>query len=444
MAARRAQASAGHQAAQNTMAAQTNSADDQRKAKSLRLTQILWLASLLSVIAAMLFSAPVELKAFSLLALLWMSVWSSYVFADHKLPRLKEIAVLSTMSCLLSAFALIANSLSLSIAPLDGVILGAFGALALAAAMKSRLALLFSASTSLIWAIFAAQGTALTTPLLFVFPFLAIAQAYIGTKINSGLSIGLSILTGYYWTAWLLTDMYSTGNMPLTFAASAFALIGMAHLRAGKAAEDKAVTGSNLHIYAGWSAAIIGAIIFQIFWLDSDILGASTASISAEGLQNWKLLVVACLAIIFVSGIIRYKYSQITRMGIALITLTAALMPAMLWKPDWTVAVLDGFAGMKAMPTFGVIIGAAILASSIGIILNGIRRASNIMIGLGLLGMTSQAVLLLDPAIVTVDNVVVLFTALLISLTIGAAMAGHSAVHQAPPPRLKPKEAALR
>ena len=426
------------------MAVQTNAADNQRQAKSLRLTQLLWLASILSVIAAMLFSAPIEYKAFSLLALLWMSVWSSYVFADHKLPRLQEIAVLSTMACLLSAFALIANFLSLSIAPQDGAILGALGALVLAGAMTSRIALLFSVAASLIWAIFAPQGTALTAPLLFVFPLLAIAQAYIGTKINSGLSIGLSILTGYYWAAWLLADMYSTGNMPLTFAASAFALIGMAHLRAGKAGEDKAVTGSNLHIYAGWSAAIIGAILFQIFWLDSDILSASTASISAEGLQNWKGLVMACLTIVFVSGIIRYKYSQITLTGIALTTLTAGLMPAMLWKPDWTVTVLDGFAGMKAMPTFGVIIGAAILASSLGFIINGLRRASNVMIGLGLLGMASQAVLLLDPALVTADNVVVFLTALLIALTISAAVAGNSVTHQAPPPRLKPRETSAR
>ena len=208
--------------------------------------------------------------------------------------------------------------------------------------------------------------------------------------------------------------------------------------------EDKAVTGSNLHIYAGWSATIIGAILFQIFWLDSEILSASRASISAEGLQNWKGLVMACLAIVFVSGIIRYKYSQITLTGIALTTLTAGLMPAMLWKPDWTVTVLDGFAGMKAMPTFGVIIGAAILASSLGFIINGLRRASNVMIGLGLLGMASQAVLLLDPALVTADNVVVFLTALLIALTISAAVAGNSVAHQAPPPRLKPRETSAR
>ena len=214
MAARRAKTQPNLHATQNVQIGQTKPTDDQRKAKSLRLTQILWLASLLSVIAAMLFSAPVEFKAFSLIALLWMSLWSSYVFANHKLPRLKEIAVLSTMACLLSAFALIANSLALSIAPLDGIILAALGPLVLAAAMKSRIALLFSISASLIWAIFAPQGASITTPLLFLFPLMAIFQAYIGTKINSGLTIGLSIITGcLLYTSPSPRDL-STSRMP--------------------------------------------------------------------------------------------------------------------------------------------------------------------------------------------------------------------------------------
>ncbi len=435
---------ASRPALENTVQALTIPANNQRKVRSLRLTQLLWLASILSVIAAILFSAPVEYKAFSLVALLWMSLWSSYVFTDHKLPRLKEIAVLSTMACFLSAFALLATLLSLSIAPLDGVVLATLGALVLAGVMKSRIALLGSITASLIWAVMAKQGTAITTPLLFVFPFIAIAQAYICTKINSGLTIGLSIVTGYYWIAWLLTDLWSTGNMPLTFAASAFSIIGMAHLRLGKVAEDTGMIGSNLHLYAGWAASIVGALIFQIFWLDSDILGASTAFISAQGLQNWKHLIMGCLAIVFVSGIIRYKYSQITLTGIVLVTLVTALMPAMLWKPDWTVVVMDGFAGMKAMPTFGIIIGAAILSSSISLIANGLRRNTNIMIALGLLGMVSQAVLLLDPTLTTADNIVVFFTAVLIALTISAAVAGNSIAHQAPPPRLKPKETFAR
>ena len=420
--------------------AQTNQADKPQTVKSLRITQILWLASILSVIAAMLFSAPIEVQALSLIALLWMSLWSSYVFADHKLPRLKEIAVLSTMACLLSVFALVANFLSLSISPMDGAILGALGSLVIAGVMKSRIALLCSISASLIWAILTPHGTGSTAPLLFVFPFIALAQTYVGTKINSGLTISLSIFTGYYWLAWLLTNMWSAGNMPITFGAAALTVIGMAQHRAGKAAEDKRMSGSILHIYAGWIAAVTGAVVFQLFWLDSNILSSSTASISADALQNWKFLVMACIAIIFVSGIIRYKYSQITLLGIVLVTLASALIPAMLWIPDWPVSILESLAGMKAMPTFGLIIGAAIVASALGIILNGLRRKSNIMIALGLLALFSQAFLLLNPALVTLDNSVVFFTSLLIAMTIGASIAGNSVAHQAPPPRLKPNE----
>lgn len=247
----------------------------------------------------------------------------------------------------------------------------------------------------------------------------------------------LAVLTGYYWAANFIFASWSADNFPLTFAAATMFVIGTAHHRSGKAAEDKEVTGSSIHIFAGWIAAIIGAIGFQYFWLSPDALQSSTATLSPQGLNLWRGVTLAALTVIFCSAIIRYKYSQITLVGIFLVTIVSALIPMMLWFPSWTQNIVASIPGMSAIPTFGILIGAGILAAALGMILNGIRRHSPIMMGMGITAIFAEAYLLIKPELMTLDNIVIFGAGLLASLAISAAIAGSSLAHQAPAPRLK-------
>ena len=182
---------------------------------------------------------------------------------------------------------------------------------------------------------------------------------------------------------------------------------------------------------------MIGAIGFQYFWLVPEAIQSSIATLSVSGLMLWKAVILASLAIIFCSGIIRYKHSQISLAGIFLLTAASSIIPMMLWFPGWPQTVTSAIPGVSAMPTIGIFMGAGITAAALGMILNGIRRHSPMMMGLGIIALFAEAYMLMKPEYLTVDNSIIFVTGFLAALATGATIAGSSLAHQAPAPRLK-------
>jgi len=120
-----------------------------------------------------------------------------------------------------------------------------------------------------------------------------------------------------------------------------------------------------------------------------------------------------------------------------LLTVCSALIPMMMWLPNLPEVISSEVPGMNAIPAFGIMIGAGISAIAIGMTLNGMRRHSTTMIGLGLMVLITQAYLLLSPDLMSVDNIIIFGTAFISALAISGAIAGNSLAFQAPPPRLK-------
>lgn len=404
---------------------------------SLKLTLGCWAAALTMMLTTFLFGAGTDLKVLASLSLLWAGLWSSYVCADHGRWRLSELSVVTALGGLMGAIVTSANFLGLGFTLADGLMLMSIMPLLIGFILKSRICVLASICTSLVWAALSFAGLTEFSNIMLLLPPIWAAQIFTATKIQSGMAITLAVLTAYYWAANLIFMGWSADNLPLTFAAAALFITGTAHHRSGKAAEDKQIAGSSIHIYMGWIAAMLGAMGFQYFWLSPDAVQNSTATLSPEGLGLWKGVILMGLAVIFSSAILRYKYSQITLAGIFLVTATSALLPLMLWFPVWTQKTAAAILGISAMPTFGILIGAGVLAASAGMVLNGVRRHSPIMMGLGIAALFGEAYLLIKPEIITIDNIVIFATGLLASLAIGAAIAGSSLAHQAPAPRLK-------
>ena len=404
---------------------------------SLKLAIACWATALIMMFAAFFVDAGAGLKVLSSLTLLWAGLWGSYVCADYGRWRLSEISVVTALIGLMGAIVTSASFLGLGLTLTDGLLLMSITPLPIGYILKSRICVMASIFASLLWAALSFIGLIEYSNIMMLFPAILAVQILTATKIQSGLAMTLAVLTGYYWLGSIIFANWSADNLPLTFAASVIFVIGTAHHRSGKAAEDKKIAGSSIHIYAGWVAAIAGAIGFQYFWLSPDALQNSTASLSPEGLGLWKGVTIVALAVIFCSAIIRYKYSQITLAGIFLVTAVSALIPMMLWFPAWTQKMASAIPGISAVPAAGIFIGAGILAASLGMILNGIRRHSPIMMGLGIVAIFVQAYLLIKPELMTLDNIVIFGAGFLASLAIGAAIAGSSLAHQAPAPRLK-------
>ena len=414
-----------------------NLRDDKSSTNSLKLTLSCWAAAILFMMTVFGLNFGTGPKAFASIALLWTGLWSSYISADHGHWRLSEISIVTSLIGLMGLTTVTAIFFGLGLTLVDGLILMSILPLFIGYLLKSRICILASICASLIWGVLNFTGLEETSNIVALLPLICAAQIYMGTKIQSGMAITLAVITGYYWIANITLTAWSADNLPLTFAAAAIFIIGTAHYRSGKAAEDKLLTGSSVHIYAGWIAAMIGAIGFQYFWLNSEAIQNSTATLSVSGLNLWKGVIAISLMIIISSAVIRYKHSQISLAGIFILIVISAIIPMMLWFPSWTQAIMSAIPGTNAMPTIGIFMGATITAAALGMAFNGIRRHSVIMMGMGIIVLLTQAYLLLKPEFVTLDNSVVFVSGFIAALALGACIAGSSLSHQAPAPRLK-------
>ena len=411
--------------------------DKSASTKSLNLTIGCWAAAVLFMIITFGLGFGTGPKVFASLSVLWTGLWSSYIAADHGHWRLSEISVVSGLTGLMGATTATANYFGLGMTLADGLMLMSIFPLIIGYLLKSRICILASICASLIWGALSFTGLTETSNFVLIFPLICAAQIFMGTKIRSGMAITLAVITGYYWVSSYIFSAWNMDNLPFTFAAAAFFAIGMAHHRFGKAAEDKRLTGSAVHIHLGWIAAMIGAISFQYFWLNSEALQNSTATLSALGLSAWKGIISVSLAIIFCSAMIRYKHTQISLTRIFLLTAISAIIPMMLWFPGWPQQITTTILGVSAMPAIGIFMGATISAAAIGMALNGVRRHSTIMVGMGLITLFVQAYLLIKPEFITLDNSVIFASGFVATLAVGAVIAGSSLSHQAPAPRLK-------
>jgi len=404
---------------------------------SLKISSFIWTAVMVMTFAVFALKLSTAPKILATLGLCWTGLWNSYVSADHGRWRTSELSIVSAISGFMAALILGANHFGVGVTLSDGLMLMSVLPLVLGKILKSRISILTSICATLLWAILSFTDFVETSRLMLLFPVIFAAQIYLGTKINSGLAIILSVITAYYWLASFVIAYWGSDDLPLTFASALLFTIGVAHHRLGKASEDTKLTGSSVHIYVGWIAAIIGALGFQYFWLDPNALATSTATLNVQGLALWKAAIIISLAGVFISGIIRYKHSQITRMGILLLTLVSSLIPMMLWFPQWPQNIAANIVGLSAVPSLGIFIGAAICATAIGMALNGVRRHSHWMVAMALITLVIEAFLMVKPHLITLDNIVIFATGMIIALVTSGAIAGSSLTHQASAPRFK-------
>jgi len=405
--------------------------------QSLRLAIGCWITALIMMIVVFSVGMGTGPKIFASLSLLWAGLWSSYVSADHGRWRLSELSVVTALLGLMGSITTSANYFNLGLTLADGLLLMSILPLLIGHILKSRICILASICASLIWGGLSFAGLVETSNLIMLVPAICIAQTSMATKIHSGMAITLAVITTYYWVFHTILTHWSADNLPLTFAAAALFVLGVAHHRGGKAAEDMRITGSSIHIHVGWIAAMIGALGFQYFWLTPDAIENSTATLSVNGLGIWKAIIITALAAIFGGAIIRYKHSEISLFGIFLLTSVSAIIPMMLWFPSWPQNVASSIPGVTAMSTIGVFMGGAIIAAALGMAFNGVRRHSLLMMGMGIVVLLAEAYFLIRPELTTLDNSVIFVIGFLVALTVGGVIAGSSLAHQASAPRLK-------
>jgi len=200
-------------------------------------------------------------------------------------------------------------------------------------------------------------------------------------------------------------------------------MIGFAHYRLGKAAGDALWDSASLHIAFGWSLAVAGAVGLQIYWLGGDAAIWEDGLTSPLGDISWQIIGVISIALVGLAGVIRMAYKQMTSLAV-LISLAVALAAAAVFDQRSVISsFVESELNMSATPLVGLVMGAAIFASSIAMSINGARRKNWLFMILGLAGIALQLTLLLDLRLWTLETSFAFAMCLVTSLCLAALFA---------------------
>lgn len=393
------------------------------------LLAILPIVAILAGAAAWWFAIPTSQLIWPAVAIAGILFLVSLASTQSEQTRnLSALAIIGALTTALTGFA---SDIGISLFLTDIAVALSCCALCIAWIIKSRSALMLSVFSGLIW--LASLHPEISEPLglgvpatqgwLALFPILLIGQIALSMGFRSLGALFMTTLAGYGFAASLSTQLPLVALTGLTFAVAA------AHHRLGKAWADVGVFGSRLHITIGWIAAVTAAIYLQSLWLNDE---AGQAFPIWKPLQGWWIALGFAAMALFISSIVRYKHSQITLSGVFLVSTATIILPIASIRPDLVDSFFAAIPGLPARPSFALMIGAALIASSLAWIVNGLRKGQTMemLLGIGLIGL--QAMILLKPGLTNLDFGIVFIVSLIAALCVSGLIAGASLNHTPP------------
>lgn len=362
----------------------------------------------------------------ALLVMVWSALLISYLTGEDapwaqtkNQAKMRFISELSAMTAALSGLGLwliASQKLGFLVTAADGVF--GFSALALLAAifMQSRLALLISSTTCLLWVVihFGMGETNLVS--LWMLPILGLFQCFHAGVFKTKIASFISLIALHAGLMIAFYSYYISGDISLLHIAAMSLMLGFAHYRIGKAMGDMQVESASLHVLFGWALTIIGALSVQNYWLGHNETIWQTFPSTAAADISWQIVGAVSVAAVGIAGMIRMSYSQMSTMAVFLNLALAVGAAALFDQRDAIHHIIATSMNMPSSALVGFIIGAAILASALAMAVNGARAKSTAMIVISLFAIASQLVVLLDARIWTAETAVVFGLSLITSL----------------------------
>lgn len=246
-------------------------------------------------------------------------------------------------------------------------------------------------------------------------PCLLIGQIFLAQKLRSHLISALTIMAAGIWVMAIASDLPLHALAGLGFALAA------AHYCVARAWEATNVFGARVHSVFALTVALASALYIQSLWMQ---FGSETAQpIWTANNFWWSVLAISMIAIV-ISSLVRYKASQISLTGIFIISLGALLLPLATAKPDLMETAFYQIPGLDAYPGFGLVIGAAIIASCLIWIARGLKSGQLLTVLIGTIAIGVETFLLYQPDHFNTDFGVIFIMSLICALCVGGLIAG--------------------
>ncbi len=236
-------------------------------------------------------------------------------------------------------------------------------------------------------------------------------------KFFTALLALIGTLSALAWLGYIIL----TVDMSFAAVGSLVFMIGAAIHRFGKTFFDHMIPGASLHILGGWITAVAGACLLQQIWMGYDVQPISRPSAMPD---LWIWGVAGAAIAILIGSFARLVKGRITFIGLLAVSLVTLVIPAAAARPDMVLAGFETVPGLPASPGFGLMIGAGIMASAIGMIVVGLKRNQFSFIVAGVTVFGLQALMLAQPASLSLEFGIVTVLGFITSLAIGGLVAG--------------------
>ncbi len=282
-------------------------------------------------------------------------------------------------------------------------------------AMRSGAALWGSLVTMTIWTMFAAvslynhntiplEGWTIALPAILGLLIIMAGQLQYKTALR------MSLVCTYIWLGIFTVSL----ELSALSAGSLIFIFGTAHHRLGKVCEDKDIRFGHDHTLIGWIAAMLGLIWTQHYFIPLGSFEPNTFGILAQQSFFWLSGIGLGLCVIIVSSLLRIQHNHLSWLGFIHIVFGCLILPLIAYQPE-LMTLFEPVTTLKAIPYLGFTLGAIVIALSLGLMMNGLRRRYYVDAVIGAFAICMQFVFIFNPDYMIFDLFpVLLFTVMFV------------------------------
>jgi uncharacterized membrane protein len=378
-------------------------------------------------------------KLLAITVALWGTLFGAGRSLDHGLPALGHaLAVLGAALFGLSIM-LTAQTFNMSSFSNTAILIWAIAGMTISLVIPSRPVLILSALLGALW-VTVETINPFMPDIMWLYPIVWLATAVIAYRQRSIVTFNLLGFALFAWINHALWVQHDAGQLTLVSWFCASILIAAALAVLAAFGRDKGLKGAG--VISGWasSIAIFGGYALQWplakfdSWQNRTVESATNQDrwleLAGDTTGLYVVLTGAAFSLIIVSSLVRNDRGFITRSA-ALAIISAALVVGLL-------PFLVSAGGASAMLITRIMIGAAIFATSIALILQGAHAGRRFIGGLGIITFILQTLYvyaetfgdLLDTAIFFLIGGLILFSLSMVLLRLRS----HVRLHSAPTP----------
>ncbi len=320
-------------------------------------------------------------RIFSTIGLIWSGLWTRFLALDHKMPRLSELAILTTLTgfvCLMMT-ATLQMGYPLSFA--GGLLTLMAAALIVSVINNSKIALMCTIGGGLIWAALQMDGYLETGTLGMFLPALWALAVLQAIRMKTLTGVLVSVITGYIWLGGSAYQAYMSETLSALYLCTGATVIGNLHYRAAKAAEDEGFPLMEWNVSLGWIIANMGLLALARFGLDpANVYWANSHDISSVVRIAWMGLMAGAILIYGGVSLIRRRHKHMSAFGIFLTTLLLAALPAAILFLPTVETTFHGLTNLELYPAAGLFLFGIVTGHILFFISNAFRRHKYIQV----------------------------------------------------------------